>query len=185
MPERHLGLVQAEEDAALAARLDALADLVARDVDLDALLAAARPTLRSPPAETPPGAKLLQGGGALLIAAAVDDPARSAALRAAGAEIVILPDAAGKVDLAALLDELGRRGINEVHGEAGFKLNGSLLRAGLVDELLLYLAPCLLGDAARGLFNLPELADLAGKRQLALHDLRQVGQDIRLLARLA
>ena len=72
---------------------------------------------------------------------------------------------------------MARRGINEVHAEAGFKLNGSLLREGLVDELLLYLAPCLIGDAARGLFNLPELTDLDGKRRLQIRDLRQVGAD--------
>jgi diaminohydroxyphosphoribosylaminopyrimidine deaminase/5-amino-6-(5-phosphoribosylamino)uracil reductase len=85
--------------------------------------------------------------------------------------------------LKNLLDELARRGINEVHGEAGWKLNGSLLREGLVDELLLYLAPCLLGDGARGLFNLPELAELEGRCRLQVRDLRQVGADIRLLAR--
>ena len=69
----------------------------------------------------------------------------------------MLPNAAGKVDLGELMRELGRRGINELHVEAGFKLNGSLLREGLVDELLLYLAPHLLGDAARGMFDLPAL----------------------------
>ena len=71
----------------------------------------------------------------------------------------------------------------EVHAEAGFKLNGSLLREGLVDELLLYLAPCLIGHAASGVSNLPELATLDGKRRLQIRDLRQVGEDIRLIAR--
>ena len=78
---------------------------------------------------------------------------------------------------------MGRRGINEVHAEAGFKLNGSLLREGLVDELLLYLAPCLVGDAARGMFDLPPLGSLAGRRQLSIRDLRLLGPDLRLLAR--
>jgi diaminohydroxyphosphoribosylaminopyrimidine deaminase/5-amino-6-(5-phosphoribosylamino)uracil reductase len=105
-------------------------------------------------------------------------------LRSAGAEVLIFPNAAGKVELKDLLDELGRRGINEVHAEAGFKLNGSLLREGLVDELLLYLAPCLIGHDASGLFNLPELTTLDGKRLLQIRDLRQVGEDIRLIARL-
>jgi diaminohydroxyphosphoribosylaminopyrimidine deaminase/5-amino-6-(5-phosphoribosylamino)uracil reductase len=82
-----------------------------------------------------------------------------------------------------LLDELGRRGINEVHAEAGFKLNGSLLREGLVDELLLYLAPCLIGHDASGLFNLPELTALDQKKQLKIRDLRQVGENIRVIAR--
>jgi diaminohydroxyphosphoribosylaminopyrimidine deaminase/5-amino-6-(5-phosphoribosylamino)uracil reductase len=85
--------------------------------------------------------------------------------------------------LKDLLDELGRRGINEVHTEAGFKLNGSLLREGLVDELLLYLAPCLIGHDASGLFNLPELTALDQKKQLKIRDLRQVGENIRVIAR--
>lgn len=133
--------------------------------------------------ETPLGAKILHGGQ-VLVAAAVDDEKRANLLRAAGAEVVVLPNAAGKVELKDLLEELGRRGINEVHAEAGFKLNGSLLREGLVDELLLYLAPCLIGHQASGLFNLPELTTLDGKHRLKIHDLRQVGADIRVLARL-
>ena len=133
--------------------------------------------------ETPLTAKILRGGP-VLVAAAVDDEKRANLLRAAGAEVLILPNAAGKVALSDLLDELGRRGINEVHAEAGFKLNGSLLREGLVDELLLYLAPCLIGYAASGLFNLPELTTLDDKHRLRIHDLRQIGEDIRLIARL-
>jgi len=132
--------------------------------------------------ETPLTARLLQGGP-VLIAGAVDDAAKSAALRAAGAEVLILPNVAGKVELKDLLEELGRRGINEVHAEAGFKLNGSLMRESLVDELLLYLAPCLIGHDASGLFNLPELTNLSDKRLLQIRDLRQIGEDIRLIAR--
>lgn len=132
--------------------------------------------------ETPLDARILHGGPTL-IAGAVANGERMAALRAAGAEVLILPNRSGKVDLAALLAALGQRGINEVHAEAGFKLNGSLLREGLVDELLLYLAPCLIGHAASGLFNLPELARLDGKHHLQIRDLRQVGADIRILAR--
>lgn len=134
--------------------------------------------------ETPLAAKILQGGGPVLVAGAIDMPEKEAALRAAGAEVLVMPNAAGKVDLKALLEELARRGINEVHAEAGFKLNGSLLREGLVDELLLYLAPCLVGHAASGLFNLPELTSLTGRLELQIHDLRQIGADIRLIARL-
>ncbi|HSN62906.1 MAG TPA: bifunctional diaminohydroxyphosphoribosylaminopyrimidine deaminase/5-amino-6-(5-phosphoribosylamino)uracil reductase RibD [Azonexus sp.] len=133
--------------------------------------------------ETPLSARILQGGP-VLVAVAVDDEKRANLLRAAGAEVLLLPNAAGKVELKDLLEELGRRGINEVHAEAGFKLNGSLLREGLVDELLLYLAPCLIGHDASGLFNLPELTSLDGKRPLQIRDLRQIGEDIRLIARL-
>ena len=118
-----------------------------------------------------------------LIVGAVENVGRIEALRSVGAEVLILPNASGKVDLAALLTALGGRGVNEVHAEAGFKLNGSLLREGLVDELLLYLAPCLIGHEANGLFNLPELATLDGKRRLQIRDLRQIGADIRVVAR--
>lgn len=131
--------------------------------------------------ETPPNARILDGGNAL-IAAAIEDTDKIAALRARGAEVIVLPDARGKVDLAALMAELARRGINELHAEAGFKLNGSLLREGLVDELLIYLAPSLIGSG-RGMFDLPALADLSGKCALDIRELRRVGADIRVLAR--
>ena len=132
--------------------------------------------------ETPLAARILQGGLCLIVGA-VEDAARIELLRSTGAEVLIFPNAAGKVELKDLLDELGRRGINEVHAEAGFKLNGSLLREGLVDELLLYLAPCLIGHDASGLFNLPELTALDQKKQLKIRDLRQVGENIRVIAR--
>ena len=133
--------------------------------------------------ETPLDAKVLEGGG-VLIAAAVNDSDKIRALREKGAEVVVLPNAAGKVELGALMQELARRGINEVHVEAGHKLNGSLLREGLVDELLVYLAPHLIGNAARGMFDLPELQDLTGRRELKIHDLRMVDQDVRVIARI-
>jgi len=133
--------------------------------------------------ETPLDAAVLEGGN-VLIAAAKDDAARSAALRARGAEIVLLPNADGKVDLAGLMLELGRRGINEVLAEAGTRLNGSLLVSGCVDELLIYQAPLLIGDAARGMFGLAELTDLAGARRLNIIERRVVGADFRIRARL-
>jgi diaminohydroxyphosphoribosylaminopyrimidine deaminase/5-amino-6-(5-phosphoribosylamino)uracil reductase len=134
--------------------------------------------------ETPLDAAVLEGGN-VLIAAAQDDPARRSALRARGAEVVILPNANDKVELAGLLRELGRRGINEVLAEAGTRLNGSLLREGCVDELLIYQAPILLGDAARGMFGLAELTDLAGAQRLNVIERRAVGADFRIRARLA
>ncbi len=134
--------------------------------------------------ETPPDAAVLEGGN-VLIAAAQDDASRAAALRARGAEIVLLPNPQGKVELAGLLQELGRRGINEVLAEAGTRLNGSLLRESCVDELLIYQAPILVGDAARGMFGLPELTDLAGARHLNIIERRVVGADFRIRARFA
>ena len=132
--------------------------------------------------ETPLDAKILQGGP-VLIAAAVNSENRAKSLVAAGAEVIVLPNPQGKVELRDLLQALAKRGINEVHAEAGFKLNGSLLREGLVDEFLIYLAPCLIGHDAAGLFNLPALTSLDGKQRLQIRDLRQVGADIRVLAR--
>lgn len=132
--------------------------------------------------EIPLTARILQGGP-VLIAGAVENAEKAALLRSTGAEVIILPNAAGKVELKNLLEMLARRGINEVHAEAGFKLNGSLMREGLVDEIVLYLAPCLIGHEASGLFNLPELTRLDGKQLLQIRDLRLLGEDIRLIAR--
>src|SRR5205085_5477820 len=73
----------------------------------------------------------------------------------ANAEIIALPNAAGKVDLPRMLEVLAQRGVNELHVEAGFRLNGSLVREGCVDEFLLYLNPSFLGDAAQGMLDLP------------------------------
>jgi diaminohydroxyphosphoribosylaminopyrimidine deaminase/5-amino-6-(5-phosphoribosylamino)uracil reductase len=134
--------------------------------------------------ETPPAAKILEGGG-VLVAAAREDKPKLAALRARGAEVIVLPNAAGKVDLPGLFRELARRGLNEVHVEAGMRLNGSLVREGQADEALIYLAPALLGDKAAGMFDLPELTALEGRRELAIHDVRLIGPDVRILARFA
>lgn len=130
-----------------------------------------------------PAARILQGEP-ILIATASENPTRLAELSAAGHRLIVLPNPAGKVDLPRLMSELGALGLNEIHAEAGFKLNGSLLREGCVDELLLYMAPMLVGDAAHGLFNLAALSRLEDAPQLELRDVRQVGRDIRLIARL-
>ena len=131
--------------------------------------------------ETPPTAQILAEGA--LIVCAEADPGRRAALEAAGAEILVLPAAHGRVDLPALMHELGRRGLNEIHAEAGATLNGALLEAGLVDEWIAYTAPVVMGADARGPFNLPPLADMAQRRHFKLHDTRMVGGDLRLTLR--
>jgi diaminohydroxyphosphoribosylaminopyrimidine deaminase/5-amino-6-(5-phosphoribosylamino)uracil reductase len=127
------------------------------------------------------GARIL-AGEPCWIAAAEADAGKRAALTAAGHEVILLPNASGKVDLPALMLELGRRGINELHVEAGGKLNGSLVREGCVDELLIYLAPALIGEG-QGMFALPALASLANKQELKFHAVELVGDDLRLLAR--
>jgi diaminohydroxyphosphoribosylaminopyrimidine deaminase / 5-amino-6-(5-phosphoribosylamino)uracil reductase len=132
--------------------------------------------------ETPPGARLLQPPGAVLVYAAAPDPARRAALAAAGAEVHLLPNPHAKVDLAALVADLGRRGINELHLEAGHQLNGSFVRSGLVDEYLVYLAPKLLGSG-RELAAFGPLERLEDGIALRYTDVRPIGVDLRVLAR--
>jgi diaminohydroxyphosphoribosylaminopyrimidine deaminase/5-amino-6-(5-phosphoribosylamino)uracil reductase len=128
-----------------------------------------------------PHARVLEGGGTWIVAA-VGNPEKEALLRAQGAEILLLPNAAGKVDLPALMLELGRREINELHVEAGAKLNGSLIRESCVDELLVYLAPALIGRG-QPMFDLPALERLDQKHALAFHEIKQIGDDLRILAR--
>lgn len=127
-------------------------------------------------------AKLFDGSEVLIFCATAD-PEKLAQLADKNAIVVQLPDERGKVDLSAMAQELGTRGCNEVLVEAGTKLNGSLLSANLVDEMLVYLAPHLLGDNARGMFGLPEIATLSERRELAIQEVRQIENDIRIIAR--
>jgi diaminohydroxyphosphoribosylaminopyrimidine deaminase/5-amino-6-(5-phosphoribosylamino)uracil reductase len=98
---------------------------------------------------------------------------------------MVLPNSQGKVDLPALFEELARRGMNEVHVEAGTRLNGSLLAEGCVDELLIYLAPRLIGGTGLGMFDLPEMTDLAQTPTLEIRDVARIGADLRVMARTA
>ena len=109
---------------------------------------------------------------------------KRAALAARGATVIDMPSPSGKVDLAAMLRDLARREINELHVEAGHKLNGSFIREGLVDEYLVYLAPQLLGPG-QGLANLPALSALSDSVKLAFHSVDRIGPDLRLLLRKA
>ena len=129
----------------------------------------------------PPMAKML-GLGKTLVVTASNDPAKTGRLREAGAEVLVLAGKDGRADLARMLDELGQRGINEITAEAGRGLNGALVQQGLVDEFVIYLAPLLLGDRARGMFDLPELAAMEGRRELRIADVTMVGRDLRVRA---
>ena len=131
-----------------------------------------------------PQAKLLDGG-AVLIATAAQDASKAQALEAKGASIVVLPNGEGKVDLLQLTRHLAKLGLNEVLVEAGLNLNSALLRAGVVDELLLYLAPVMLGDAARGILDLGEITQMQQRLELQIRDSRMFGPDMRILARFA
>jgi len=128
-----------------------------------------------------PDAKILAGGGNLIFCATVDAE-KQALLEQQGAEVVVLPNAGGKVDLPQVILELGKRQINELHVEAGSKLNASLIREHCVDELLVYLAPAILGEG-RGMFSLPALENLQDKVILKFHQIKQIGEDLRILAR--
>jgi diaminohydroxyphosphoribosylaminopyrimidine deaminase/5-amino-6-(5-phosphoribosylamino)uracil reductase len=133
--------------------------------------------------ETPLSARLLKDGKTL-VAGAVNEATRIEALKKTGADTVIIPNDRGKVELFKLMEELGRRELNEIHVEGGTKLNGSLLQAGVVDELLIYLAPSVIGDSGRGMFDLPELTELSQTKSVRIGQIERVGEDLRLLARI-
>lgn len=137
--------------------------------------------------QTPLDAQLFTPGRSIYIYAAVQDPARKAALEARGATVITLPGRApgteNKVDLAAMLQDLGQREINELHVEAGHKLNGSLVREGLVDEFLVYLAPKLIGQG----LDMAKLGPLTALSQAVPLEFKRVdllGPDLRILARI-
>jgi diaminohydroxyphosphoribosylaminopyrimidine deaminase / 5-amino-6-(5-phosphoribosylamino)uracil reductase len=132
--------------------------------------------------KTPLDAKILQGGN-VLIAFANDAQNNAAQLLAAGAELLCISNEQGKVCLKTLLSHLAAREINEVLVEAGEGLNGALLSLDLVDELLIYYAPKLMGSAAKGLFALPELTQMSQAIDLQMIDMRQIGVDVRLRAK--
>ncbi len=136
--------------------------------------------------ETPLNAALFIAGRACYIYAAVPNDVKKSALEAQGAIVVYMPSnvpgTEGKVDLNAMLLDLAKREINELHVEAGHKLNGSFIREGLVDEFLVYLAPKLLG-LGQGMANFGPLTTLDDAVNLTFHSIEQVGDDLRLLAR--
>lgn len=137
---------------------------------------------------TPPDAPFFIAGRAVFIYTNGQNASKRAALEQVGATIVDMPERnsegalTGKVDLAAMMIDLGRREINELHVEAGFKLNGSLVRAGLVDEFVVYLAPKLLGQGA-GMFHIGPLTELSQGLQLEFKSTEMVGPDLRIVAR--
>src|SRR5688572_19377905 len=128
-------------------------------------------------AQTPREAKVLQGGALVVTADARNDDWPE------DVEHVALPDAQRRVDLHAMMHMLGRRGINELHVEAGARLNGALLDAGLVDEVLAYVAPSLIGDPAYGIAQLAGPRSLEQRTLLAFESIDRIGSDLRIRAR--
>lgn len=186
---RDVQRLRARSSAILTGIGTALADdpsLTVREPPLDYPPGEVRQPLRvvvDPRLSTPADARILTAPGRSLLATAVDDPAQAELLGRAGAEVVRLPGGLDKVDLAALLAELARREVNEVLVESGAVLAGGFLQAGLVDQIIVYLAPLLMGDRGRGLFHLAGLEQMEDRLQLAIEDIRAVGDDWRIQAR--
>ncbi len=131
-------------------------------------------------------AKILTGeGGQTWVFTTATDQQKIHALQQAGASVMVVPERAGRVDLHAVMAKLAECGINELLVEAGATLNGGLVANNLVDEVIFYLAPMLLGDTAKGMFMLGELTSLADHIELQNLDWRQIDKDMRLIARLA
>ncbi len=127
---------------------------------------------------TPPNARILARPGEVLVFGA---GAGGGTLLSRGALVEAAPDDAGRIDLAAVFRRLGELEINEVWVEAGAVLNGALLAAGLIDELVVYQAASVLGASARGMFDMPPPADLAARPRFRLQEVRRVGDDLRLI----
>jgi diaminohydroxyphosphoribosylaminopyrimidine deaminase/5-amino-6-(5-phosphoribosylamino)uracil reductase len=149
------------------------------DIDRQPLRVVVDPQLRMRPA-----ARMLSLPGATLVVTSEQHANAAAALRAAGAEVFGLPVVSDRINLKLLLEQLAAREVNEVLVEAGAILCGELLRAGLIDELVLYLAPHLLGSDAHGLFNIPGFGDMADRIALDIQDVRAIGKDWRITAKL-
>ena len=136
--------------------------------------------------QTPPDARLFIAGRACYIYCAGSKDtafqARKQALESQGAVVVELPNAHNKVDLSAMLADLASRGVNELHVEAGSKLNGSFIREGLVDEMLVYLAPCMLGEGL-AMAHFGPLTQLDQGLSMDFKSVEKIGPDVRILAR--
>ena len=128
---------------------------------------------------TPPAARVFSAPGRVLVATS-RDASSAPALVDAGAEVVSVPGSRDRVALDTLLATLAGRGVNEVHTECGPTLAGALLEAGLVDEVVAYLAPMLLGDAARGMFTLPIVAAMRDRIDLEIVSVESIGGDLRI-----
>lgn len=129
----------------------------------------------------PVTARMSKLSGRTLILTCSTDDSRHRALHDAGFEVYRLADKDGRLDLIAVMDFLACQQVNGVLVEAGSTLNGALLAEDLVDEWVIYMAPCVLGDQGRGLFSVPGLERIADKKNLNLRDVRQIGSDLKLI----
>lgn len=159
-------------------------ELTARPADIDANVLAPVRVIVDSSLRTPPGARTLAAPGVVVVLTTRGACAEADALAAAGARIeTVAADAAGRCALPGVLERLAALEVNSVWTEAGPTLSGALVAGGLADELVVYLAPQVLGDTARGMFAVPELASLAERVELELAETRHVGRDLRLTLR--
>lgn len=131
---------------------------------------------------TPPSSRILAAEGGVLVVTASEDAEAAEALVDAGAEVTQLSPAAQGVNLPELMRHLAERQCNEVMIEAGATLTGSALAAGLIDELVIYIAPHIMGANAKGMFSLPGLQSMQDRIDLQIQDMRMVGKDLRVTA---
>lgn len=131
--------------------------------------------------KTPAHAQMASLPGRSLILTGADDPEKTERLQQNGFEVYRLPKKNDRMDLHEVLNFLAKQQVNELLVEAGPTLNGALLAEGLVDEWIVYMAPCVLGDQGRGLFHLPGITAMADKKNLKLTDVRRVGEDIKFI----
>lgn len=126
-------------------------------------------------------ARVMTPPGNVLIYTAIEDRARADRLTQTGADVVHLPGPDDRVDLGAMMEDLAARGVNELLVEAGRTLSGTLIGDDLINELILYLAPHLLGDVARGMFRLTDIERLSDRVEFEIEDVRRIGPDLRLI----
>jgi diaminohydroxyphosphoribosylaminopyrimidine deaminase/5-amino-6-(5-phosphoribosylamino)uracil reductase len=160
--------------------------VLADDPSLDVRLGEAPPAsgwlqplriVLDPNLSMPTNSRMLRLTGRTLIVTATEDSERQAELESAGAAVIHLPAPGGRIDLPELMIYLGNEGINEVLLETGATLSGAMLQSGLIDELVIYMAPHLMGNDARGLFDLPGINQMQERIDLTITDVRAVGQD--------
>ncbi len=130
--------------------------------------------------QMPLDSQMAKFDGRILVLTCSTNEQKFTVLKQAGFEVHVLPESNGRLDLLAVMNFLATQEINNVFVEAGATLNGALLEAGLVDEWLIYMAPCVLGNKGRGAFALPELQSMTDKKMLQWRDVRHVGADLRL-----
>ncbi|MBI3546240.1 MAG: bifunctional diaminohydroxyphosphoribosylaminopyrimidine deaminase/5-amino-6-(5-phosphoribosylamino)uracil reductase RibD [Gammaproteobacteria bacterium] len=132
-----------------------------------------------------PKARLLRGEGKTLVVTANNDKTLTDNLKRAGAQIAYLPTPKKTVDLEAMMQHLAWLEVNEILVEAGATLCGAMLRAKMVDELLLYYAPHVMGSAERGMFNFPPLLRMSDRISMEIQDVRAIGQDWRVIVKVS